>query len=192
MTRKIKVLVGCAILVAAFSVCKVATDADDTGTRTVKSLRIEATEIQPWVEESDGFRTFANVGELTGIMNGGADEYYNRNAVDGFSQKMSNTISESVKYTVDCRVFDFGTSESALAMFAYKTEDVATKQSAGNLALTAAVIDPDASLTGCKGYAHFEQYFFELSYTGYGSNKTEATNNAASFIEVFKNKVTQK
>lgn len=180
-------LITAAVASAALMFCEFGTSGEST--RTVKALQISSTEISPWTEDADGFRDFSSLDGLTSIMNGGADEYYNRNAVDGFFQNMSNKISESTTYSVECRVINFGTVENATTMFNFKTQDISTKDEVGSLGLSVALIDPDASLTGCAGYAHFGQYYFELNYSGYGSSKSQAKQDAASFIEVFQDKV---
>lgn len=164
--------------------CKFGTD-DEGSAVSVKSLQIKD-EVSQWVEKSDGFKPFTSLQGLTAIMNGGADEYYNRGAIEGFIQEM---VKSGTEYSMQSRIMDFGSSDNAKAFFSYKKEEASTVETAGNYAQSDAFIDPDASLTGCKGYAQFGQYFIELAFSGYGSNKSEATNNATSFIEVFDDKI---
>ena len=174
------------VLSALLFVCKFGTE--EGNTRTVKSLQVKAEDVSQWTEDQDGFKEFSNLAMLTVIMNGGADLYYNQGVIEGFIQYMSKTGTD---YKIQSRVMDFGTAPKAVEMYDYIIQDVGTKQGVGSYGLEVALVDPDGALTGCKAYAHFGQYFIELALTDYGSKKTEATNNAVSFIEVFKTKIDQ-
>ena len=152
----------------------------------LSGLKINPGDVSGWIEDQNGFREFSNLSMLTEIMNGGADGYYIRGAVEGFIQYMSKTGSD---YRFESRVFDFGTAANAVGMYDYITDGTTDKQAVGSYGLDVALVDPDASLTGCKAFAHFGRYFIELSFSGYGSNKNEATVNAAGFVELLKSKV---
>ena len=164
--------------------CKFGTE-DESQAVSVNALQIKD-EVSQWVEKSDGFKPFNSLNGLTTIMNGGADEYYNRGVIEGFIQFMTKSGTE---YEMEGRIMDFASADNAKSFYSYKKEDASTVETAGNYDQGDAFIDPDASLTGCKGYAHFGQYYVELAFTGYGSNKSEASNNASSFLEVFNDKI---
>ena len=152
----------------------------------VLSLRIDMDEVSGWNEEPDGFREFHSLEHLAAIMNGGAEMYYQRGVVEGFVQYMSKSGTE---YAVESRIMDFAGTENAENMYLFRRENASTVDSAGNFSQNDAFIDPDASLTGCCGYAHFGKYYIEVFLSGFSSNKTEACSNASSFIEVFKMKI---
>ena len=165
--------------------CKFGTSTEGSA-NSVKSLQIKD-DVEQWVEDADGFKPFSSLEGLTAIMNGGADEYYNRGAIEGFVQYMSKSGTE---YKMEGRIMDFASADNAKNIYLYmRDEQASSKENAANYSQDDAFIDPEASLTGCKGYAHFGQYYVELSFSGYGSNKTEASNNATSFIEVLNDKI---
>ena len=165
--------------------CKFGTDTEGSAV-SVKSLKI-SDDVDQWTEDADGFKPFSSLEGLTGIMNGGADEYYNRGAIEGFVQYMSKSGTE---YKMESRIMDFGSADNAKNIYLYmRDQQASSKEDAGNYSQDDAFIDPEGALTGCKGYAHFDQYYVEVSFSGYGSNKSEASNNATSFIEVFNDKI---
>ncbi len=169
----------------AYFACKFGTDSEGSAV-SVKSLQIKD-EVEQWAQGPDGFKPFTSLEGLTLIMNGGADEYYNRGAIEGFVQFM---VKSGTEYTMESRIMDFATAENAKNIYLYMRDDRASsKEDAGNYSQDDAFIDPEASLTGCYGYAHFGQYYVELLFSGYSSNKTEASRNATSFIEVFNDKI---
>ena len=99
-------------------VCKFGTDSGGSAV-SVKSLQIKD-EVSQWAEVADGFKPFNSLEGLTTIMNGGADEYFNRGAVEGFVQDMAKSGTE---FTMESRIMDFGTAENAKNIFLYMREN---------------------------------------------------------------------
>ncbi len=154
----------------------------------VTQLALESNDIQQWVEEEDGYNVYKTSEELYQLIDGGADEYLNRGLVEGFQQRLTRT---ETGYSATIMVMDFGTIEKAANMYQYFSSRISPVVKAGNYNSSVAVIDP-SPLDGCIGYAHFKQFYIELSLMGYGAEKSEAYNNTARFIEIFQAKINAK
>ncbi|MBN1578764.1 MAG: hypothetical protein JW913_19530 [Chitinispirillaceae bacterium] len=156
-----------------------------TAERTVFSAKLGDNDVSQWVQDDEGYKVYKTYDELYAAINGGAEEYIQYGLIEGFWQKMTKG-----SYYVDCSVMDFGTVEKATAMYQYKADQVSPKTAAGSYPDTIAIID-DSFITGCMGYAHFGQYYLQLSLSGYGANKPEGVQNAARYIEVFEGRINQ-
>lgn len=147
---------------------------------TLTQLLIEENDVQQWTQDADGYSTYKTADELYGLINGGAEEYLNRGMIEGFQQNMSRSGTD---YAARVMVMDFGTIEKAVDFYNFKTSQISPTVKAGDYTPSIAVLDP-APLTGCYGYARFRQFYLEFGFTGYGSEKNEAYNNAARYGDV--------
>ena len=172
------------VMISLLVMCKVVGDDDDNGTRTVTALRIAEGDVTQWQEENQGYRAYTQ-DNLFDIINGGADQYISRGLIEGFQQILEISGSD---FSATFLVMDMNSDANAKTMFDFKADAVSTKETAGTFSESAAVIDI-GFLSGCTAYAHFGKYYLELSFTGYASNKSEAKNNAVSFLEIFKDKI---
>jgi hypothetical protein len=153
---------------------------------TLTQLLIEENDVQQWTQDADGYTTYKTSTELYALINGGADEYINRGMLEGFQQLMSRSGTD---YAARVMVMNFGTIAKADDIYNFRTSQVSPTVKAGDYGAATAILDP-APLTGCNGYARFRQYYLEFGFTGYGSEKSEAYNNAALFMEMFVAKIT--
>jgi hypothetical protein len=181
MTYHLKTV--CVILVTflLFTHCKLVSD-DGNDTQGLNSLKLQSDEASGWVESSLFDFNVSTCTKNTGL-NGGATKYIEKGLVEGFKQTFSISSFNFILI-----VIDFGNSANANAMFnKMYTEEVYDKLTIDGFSENEAIID-NSPLNGVDAYTHFGKFYFELHFTGY-SNKTDAKNTAASFIELFGNKV---
>lgn len=178
------ILIGCVAAGSLLVLCKIVDD-EEGGSRTVTSLKIAEGDASGWTEADQGYQAFKTPQELYGIINGGADIYVDRGLIEGFQQEIE---IEGSDYYATFMIMDFSNADNAKSMFDYKADLVSTKESTGTYDDATAIIDM-GQLTGCSGFAHFGQFYLELGFSGYGSNKSDAKNTAVSFMEIIKSKI---
>ena len=163
--------------------CKLVMDKDSSN-QAVYALKLASGDITSWTQDaSEGFSEF-KASTLETFINGGAPKYVDEGVVEGFIQNMSNSSKKVIIY-----VMDFGTASNATAMYAQIDANNGSKIEAQSYSLNTAQLD-DSPSSGVTAYAHFGQYFIELSFSEF-SDKTEARTTAPNFIEVFETKISQ-
>lgn len=164
--------------------CKVVDDDGDAN--TMAQLKIENGEVTGWntVAGNSGFIEFIP-STMDAKVNGGASEYINKGLVEGFEQNMQKDGTER---TYRSWIIDFGTAEKAAVMFNEKVNKYqSTKEAAGSYAATTAFIVPTDY--GYDAYANFTHYYVWMSFDSYGTNKSEAKNNALGFLAMTQGKI---
>ena len=178
--RKTKywILAGMSIFLLAVG-CKLVTD-DEGSDLGIRSFKLAANEVSGWTETSYFEYNVSNCSDNAGL-NGGAAKYVEKGLVEGIKQRLMKS-----DYNADIFIMDFGNSSNATDMFDNMSAGIDPKQPVGDFGMAIAVLDEH--LSGVNVYAHFNKYFFEIHFTGY-SNKADAKTTAASFIELYENKV---
>jgi hypothetical protein len=161
--------------------CKLVEDEGESS-QGVNALRLANSDVSPWTEISvDGFKDF-KANNMVKEINGGAQTYVDKGMVAGFKQYMTGGGKSA-----ELLVLDFGTEASTSAMYSYTDNANEDKSDAGGYPLTVAQLD-NSPMSGVVAIAHFGKYYMELSFTGY-NDKSEARSTAASFVEVFEEKI---
>ncbi|NLW33834.1 MAG: hypothetical protein GXY77_20485 [Fibrobacter sp.] len=164
-----------------FTNCKLVSD-DGNDSQGLNSLKLKSEEASGWVESALFDFNVSNCTKDAGL-NGGAQKYIEKGLVEGFKQTFSKSSFNFILI-----VIDFGNSSNANAMFSkMHTEEVFDEIIIDGFSENEAIID-NSPLSGVDAYAHFGKYYFELHFTGY-SKKADAKNAASSFLELFRNKV---
>lgn len=158
--------------------CEVVSEGDG-GDQGLRIFKLGNNEVSGWNESSCFDFNVSNCSSEAGL-DGGSEEYINEGMVEGFRQMMQKT-----DYIGDLRIMDFGDATKATNMFNKKTSNLSDKK-LGNFAETQAATEDN--LSGVNAYAHFGKFYFEIQFTGY-SNKTDAKSTAASFMELYENKL---
>lgn len=181
-----KIICSCVAVVSVallFGVsCKLVEDEGESS-QGVNALRLANSDVSPWTENaSEGFKAF-KASNMFALINGGAQNYIDKGMVAGFQQNMAGGGEKTAKLLV----LDFGTEASASAMYSYTDNANEDKLNAGDYPQTVAQLDNSPS-SGVVAIAHFGKYYMELSFTGY-NDKSESRITAASFVEVFEEKI---
>jgi hypothetical protein len=144
------------------------------------ALRL-TTEIPGWVDKPDKFVTFRE-DYLFDLINGGADLYREEGLVDGLFQ----VLDFKSNYTVDIFVFNFGTTQNALAMVAKKISTFSSKIPVPGFSETIAM--GDKNLGGAIFYGQFDKFNVEISLSGY-ADPEKLKSDAALFLKAYQTKL---
>jgi len=180
-----KTLFVTGVILCSILSCELVTTSDNNS-RTITALKIKDGEVSGW-EEIACSNVARGLTELTAIINGGADEYINQGMVEGFLQKLGKIGTDG---NVDMYIMDFGTSEKAEKMFSEKIKKYTEKVEVTGYSPSIAQIDM-SSPEGAVAVAHFQQYYFELTFMDFGAYLQDSKSMAESLIETFNTKVTQ-
>jgi hypothetical protein len=161
--------------------CKVVQE-ESNNTTGIKSFRIADGSISGWVDQPSGYKEF-NPSNMFDLVNGLATFYITGGLVEGIQQTMV-----SPNGNLNIWVLEMSTITNATQTYTKdKAENIPNAENLGNYDPAVATVNK-VILGGCKAYAHFENYIFILSYTGY-ADKNKSVTDATLFLETFKSKV---
>jgi hypothetical protein len=155
-----------------------------TGAVTVADFRV-ANQMADWTESTfQGYATFNDSTSLQALIDGGYILYTSNGVIEGIQQN----LEEDVAYT-GCRamIMDFGTSAKASVFFtiAKHTSTVfPTSYPLPDYADSVAVKRP--VLGGVFVAAHFQNFYFEISMSGY-TDSIQAVTDAKLFLAYYAN-----
>jgi hypothetical protein len=146
--------------------------ATDTAT-SPKSFRI-TNQLSGWTEPAQqGYVEYVAEG-LYDLINGGAPEYIQTGLVDGIYQELNRTSDNA---RIQAYVMNFGTTDSATAMFNRKKGQIESVVTIGAYANSVAAGEKFLGTT-LRTLAHFGKYYFEITVFG-----TESISESISVIE---------
>jgi len=175
-------LVSAGLIVVA---CRV-TSSEEGGANTIYSTKFENGEMSGWNADDtkypDGFVKFSS-SDMIDLVNGEAANYVAKGMSEGFQQEMAKG-----EQTYRAWIMDFGTEANAKEIYNSKIQQYASdKEKTDSYPETSAFLKPD--LYGYSGYAIFGRYMVVIWLDGYGTNKSEAKNNANDFLKTIEQKL---
>lgn len=149
----------------------------------LSNFRIYENETTGWT--GTNYLEFHTCDEFLSIMNGGAEEYCRVGLERGFFQTMQT--KDSVK-TFQLLLLVSELQSNASTAYNQKVNKYqSTKEAAGSHSATTAFLVPDDY--GYTLYANSASYFIYLSVDNYGTNKSQAKNDALSLFNVLLQKI---
>jgi hypothetical protein len=148
----------------------------------VTNLRI-INDIAGWIERQDSY-IFYDVDGLYGLINGATETHAENGLIEGICQILEDSSNKRVNVFSE----DFGTTENASAMFEQIRSEVAQQNNYEITGYDTMTAFARMHLTGVVAYAHFDRFFFWLTFTGYDEPEI-ALNDALIFINLLSEKV---
>ncbi len=149
-----------------------------------KKFRL-SNEVSGWTDLPDNFETFDTT-HYYDLIDGGATEYIDMGLVDGILQK----FQKGADITCDASVFNFGTSQKAVTMFTFQTENISDSRKMLISGYDESIAVGEKNPLGGSAliYAHFGMFELELNFMGY-SDIELLKSDAALFLQVYESKI---
>ena len=170
----------------------------DTQVFRAQDFKLSNNEISGWSNKIDtldnsvtppvvdtGWHVIPDVSSLRILIDGGASDYTVHGWLNGVQQKMEIN-RDGPQY--EALIFNFGTADSATAMFRAKTPDTAYEKPNVIPGFDQSVAFGTNTIGGGTIFAHKNNLYFELAIVGYDSSAA-AYSTAALFLNEYFNKM---